>query len=138
MPWSTATCVWPNSIMTYMGASRIPMAFINIWKYIFNLFLQEYITHILNLVFGSAVMRKIELNIFKGVLLLVWMQRTYCNKEKNWWCSRRSRESKDVYRLNRLKMYFQILMNAMGILDAPIYVIILLGHTHVAVDQGIN
>ena len=31
-----------------------------------------------------------------------------------------------------------ILMNAMGILDAPIYVIILLGHTHVAVDQGIN
>ena len=29
-------------------------------------------------------------------------------------------------------------MNAMRILDAPTYVIILLGHTHVAVDQGIN
>ena len=29
-------------------------------------------------------------------------------------------------------------MNATGILDAPTYVIILLGHINVAVDQGIN
>ena len=29
-------------------------------------------------------------------------------------------------------------MNALGILDAPTYVIILLGHIHAAVDQGIS
>ena len=47
-------------------------------------------------------MRKVELNILKGVLLLVWMQRTYCNKEKTDGVQECSRESKDVYRFDEL------------------------------------